>query len=123
MPSKRLFKFRKTEAVNKNMVVFKPSDQNFTEVSVARVEKNKVVPSTTKGHSERDDEIIMDQSKLRSLLKERDAQIFALTNEVGQLKTKLDKMESQSKACRCGAYQKSSSGDGPNMKWKHSMWK
>eukprot|EP00521_Asterionellopsis_glacialis_P000948 CAMPEP_0195247362 /NCGR_PEP_ID=MMETSP0706-20130129/922_1 /TAXON_ID=33640 /ORGANISM="Asterionellopsis glacialis, Strain CCMP134" /LENGTH=122 /DNA_ID=CAMNT_0040298853 /DNA_START=96 /DNA_END=461 /DNA_ORIENTATION=- len=122
MPSKRLFIFRKTKPVDKNKVVFKSSDRNITEVSVARVEKNKTFLSTTKGHDGRDDEIIMDQSKLRSLLKERDAQILALTNEVGQLKTKMEKLESQSKSCRCGAYQKSSGGDGPNMKWKHSMW-
>mmetsp|Transcript_18509 Transcript_18509/g.26144 ORF Transcript_18509/g.26144 Transcript_18509/m.26144 type:complete len:123 (+) Transcript_18509:208-576(+) len=122
MPTRRLFKFRKTEAVDKNTVVFKKSDGKITEVSVACVKKSELVTDPTKGQQGQD-HIILDPSQFRSMLKERDAQILSLTNEVEQLRTKLEKLETQAQACRCGAHQNSSSRDGPNMKWKHSLWK
>ena len=110
--------FKRKPPANKDKVVLKAADKQYTEISIARVDKSRVVPNPAP--EPLDENVYMDVSTLHRMLKQRDAQISSLKNEVADLTSRINELEIQASLCTCGAYETEASG--PALKSHFSRW-
>lgn len=112
---------RKTPANNKDKLVLKHADKNTTEISIARVTKtSQVSPASVPLQIQFDNAALMDAPALRSLLRQRDDQIASLKNEMAELISRLNEIETQAAYCSCGAYERTT--NGPSIQPSFSRW-
>lgn len=111
--------FKRKAPTNKDKVVLKKADKNTTEISIARVDKSQVSPAPP-ALSKLDDNVFMDIPTLQRLLKQRDAQIASLKNEMADLQSTVNELQEQKHSCTCGAYEREPTG--PKLKSHFSRW-